>query len=209
MEGRDLVHVRHGALLHDIGKIRVPESILLKPGPLTEEEWKIMREHPSYAFELMSEVPYLRAAVNIPFCHHEKWDGSGYPRGLKGKEIPLAARVFAVVEAWDLLSSDRPFRKAWIPEKIREHLRSHSGIDFDPDIVEKFLELERQGAFAPAALPESIPEEKIEEQAVQEERPVQEEKPIEEETPIEEEKTVEEEEPKPRGQLPKPKTFLP
>ncbi len=209
MEGRDLVHVRHGALLHDIGKIRIPESILHKPGPLTEEEWKIMRQHPGYAFELMSEIPYLRAAVNIPHCHHEKWDGSGYPRGLKGREIPLAARVFAVVEAWDLLCSDRPYRKAWAPEEIREHLRSHSGIDFDPDIVEKFLELEKQGEFTPAALPESIPEEKTEEQAVQEERPVQDEKPIEEEPPIEEEKTVEEEEPKPRGQPPKPKTFLP
>ena len=204
MEGRDLVHVRHGALLHDIGKIRIPESILLKPGPLTEEEWKIMRKHPGYAFELMSEVPYLRTAVNIPYCHHEKWDGSGYPRGLKGKEIPLAARVFAVVEAWDLLCSDRPYRKAWLPDKIREHLRSHSGIDFDPDIVEKFLELEREGEFAPATQPRSIPEEKTEEQAVAEERP------------IEEERTVEEEESKEKGRPPdkprltqKPKTFLP
>ena len=197
MEGRDLVHVRHGALLHDIGKIRIPESILLKPGPLTEEEWKIMRKHPGYAFELMSEVPYLRSAVNIPYCHHEKWDGSGYPRGLKGKEIPLAARVFAVVEAWDLLCSDRPYRKAWLPDKIREHLRSHSGIDFDPDIVEKFLELEREGEFAPATQPRSVPEEKTEEQAVEEEKP------------IEEERTVEEEKPKKMGLPPQPKTFLP
>ena len=167
MEGRDLVHERRGALLHDIGKIRIPESILLKPGPLTDEEWEIMRKHPGYSFQLLSDIPYLRSAVSIPYCHHEKWDGSGYPRGLKGKEIPLSARVFAIVEAWDVLCCDRPYRKAWPAEKAREHLRSHSGIDFDPEIVEKFLELEKEGEFAPATPSESIPVEETEKPSIE------------------------------------------
>ncbi|MEE8463079.1 MAG: PAS domain S-box protein [Acidobacteriota bacterium] len=147
MEGPDLINHRRGALMHDIGKIGVPESILLKPGPLSDKEWDTMHMHPRYAHRLLSDIPYLRSAVNIPFCHHEKWDGSGYPRGLKGKEIPLAARVFSVVGAWDVLGRDRPYREAWPNMKIREHLKSQSGIDFDPEIVEKFLELEREGAF--------------------------------------------------------------
>jgi len=147
IEGPDLSNDRRGALVHDIGKIGVPESILLKPGPLSDEEWEVMHQHPRYAYSLLSEIPYLRAAVDIPYCHHEKWDGSGYPRGLKGKEIPLAARVFSVVESWDVLGCDRPYREAWPNMKIREHLKSQSGIDFDPEIVEKFLELEREGAF--------------------------------------------------------------
>jgi hypothetical protein len=147
MEGPDLINHRRGALMHDIGKIGVPESILLKPGPLSDKEWDTMHMHPRYAHRLLSDIPYLRSAVNIPFCHHEKWDGSGYPRGLKGKEIPLAARVFAVVGAWDVLGRDRPYREAWPNMKIREHLKSQSGIDFDPEIVEKFLDLEREGAF--------------------------------------------------------------
>jgi hypothetical protein len=156
MEGPDLINDRRGALLHDIGKIGVPESILLKPGPLSDEEWEVMRKHPRYAHLLLSEIPYLRAAVNIPYCHHEKWDGSGYPRGLKGKEIPLAARVFSVVEVWDVLGSDRPYREAWPNMKIREHLKSQSGIDFDPEIVEKFLDLEREGGFTREPASESI-----------------------------------------------------
>ena len=147
MEGPDLINHRRGALMHDIGKIGVPESILLKPGPLSDKEWDTMHMHPRYAHRLLSDIPYLRSAVNIPFCHHEKWDGSGYPRGLKGKEIPLAARVFSVVGAWDVLGRDRPYREAWPNMKIREHLKSQSGIDFDPEIVEKFLDLEREGAF--------------------------------------------------------------
>ena len=147
MEGPDLINDRRGALMHDIGKIGVPESILLKPGPLSDKEWDTMHMHPRYAHRLLSDIPYLRSAVNIPYCHHEKWDGSGYPRGLKGKEIPLAARVFSVVGAWDVLGRDRPYREVWPNMKIREHLKSQSGIDFDPEIVEKFLELEREGAF--------------------------------------------------------------
>jgi len=168
--GPDLINDRRGALLHDIGKIGVPESILLKPGPLSDEEWQVMHKHPRYAYLLLSEIPYLRAAVNIPYCHHEKWDGSGYPRGLKGKEIPLAARVFSVVEAWDVLGCDRPYREAWPNMKIREHLKSQSGIDFDPEIVEKFLELEREGAFTrePPSNDIIIPEEATEESPVDE-----------------------------------------
>ena len=175
-EGPDLINDRRGALLHDIGKIGVPESILLKPGPLSDEEWKVMHTHPRYAYLLMSEIPYLRAAVHIPYCHHEKWNGSGYPRGLKGKEIPLAARVFSVVGAWDVLGCDRPYREAWPNMKIREHLKSQSGIDFDPEIVKKFLELEREGAFTrepPAKefiTPETATEEKPVEEGVEEKR---------------------------------------
>ena len=112
MKEEELYYVRLGALLHDIGKIGVPDSILLKPGNLTEEEWKIMKKHPEYAFQMLSPISYLSKAIDIPYCHHEKWDGTGYPRGLKGKQIPLSARIFAVVDVWDALSSDRPYRKA-------------------------------------------------------------------------------------------------
>lgn len=127
IRGDDLVHVRRGALLHDIGKIGIPDSILLKPGKLTEEEWEIMRKHPVYAFEMLSPISYLSRAIDIPYCHHEKWDGTGYPRGLKGKQIPLSARVFAVVDVWDALTSDRPYRKAWPEEKVLNTLKSKQG----------------------------------------------------------------------------------
>ncbi len=135
----DLVHVRRGALLHDIGKMGIPDEILLKPGALTAEEWEIMRRHPVYAFELLSPIPYLRKALEIPYCHHEKWDGSGYPRGLKGDQIPLVARIFAVVDVWDALRSDRPYRPAWPREKAYEHIRAQTGKHFDPEIVQAFL----------------------------------------------------------------------
>ncbi len=156
MEGPDLINDRRGALLHDIGKIGVPESILLKPGPLSEDEWEVVQKHPRYAYLLLSEIPYLRAAANIPYCHHEKWNGSGYPRGLKGKEIPLAARVFSVLEVWDVMGCDRPYREALPNMQIREYLKSHSGIDFDPEIVERFLEMEREGAFTRDPPSESV-----------------------------------------------------
>ena len=104
----ELVQIRRGALLHDIGKMAIPDSILLKPGPLTDDEWEIMRRHPVYAYELLSPIAFLHPALDIPYCHHEKWDGTGYPRGLKGEQIPLAARIFAVVDVWDALRSDRP-----------------------------------------------------------------------------------------------------
>ncbi len=136
---QELVHVRRGTLLHDIGKMGIPDAILLKPGPLTEEEWEIMRKHPVYAFELLSPIPFLRPALDIPYCHHERWDGSGYPRGLKGEEIPLAARIFAVVDVWDALRSPRPYREAWPEDKVRQYLRRQAGKQLDPRVVEKFL----------------------------------------------------------------------
>ena len=132
-------HIRWGALLHDIGKMGVPDGILLKPGPLTDEEWVVMRMHPNYAFEMLAPISYLSQAVDIPYCHHEKWDGTGYPRGLKGDQIPLSARIFSVVDIWDALSSDRPYRKAWPHEKVMEHIRSLSGTHLDPKVVDLCL----------------------------------------------------------------------
>ncbi|MEW6001653.1 MAG: HD domain-containing phosphohydrolase, partial [Nitrospirota bacterium] len=142
MSGAELVHVRRGALLHDIGKMSIPDGILIKPGPLTEEEWEIMRKHPVFAYEMLSPVAFLLPALDIPYCHHEKWDGSGYPRGLKGEQIPLAARIFAVVDVWDALRSDRPYRSAWPEEKVREYISEQSGKHFDPKVLELFLEME-------------------------------------------------------------------
>jgi PAS domain S-box-containing protein len=136
---QDLIHVRRGALLHDIGKMGIPDAILLKPGPLTEEEWQVMRMHPVFAYDLLSGIPFLRFALDIPYCHHEKWDGTGYPRGLSGNQIPLAARIFSVVDVWDALGSDRPYRKKWAEDKIVEYIRKEAGTRFDPEIVELFL----------------------------------------------------------------------
>ena len=141
MSDNELIHVRRSALLHDIGKIGVPDHILHKPGPLTEEEWVIMRKHPQFAHDMLAPIEYLRSALDIPYCHHERWDGTGYPRGLKGEQIPLIARIFAVVDVWDALSSDRPYRKAWPYEKIVEHMRQQSGTHFDPKAVELFLQM--------------------------------------------------------------------
>jgi putative nucleotidyltransferase with HDIG domain len=135
----ELVHLRRGALLHDIGKMGVPDNILRKPGPLTDEEWVIMHRHPQLAYDMLAPILYLRPAVDIPWCHHEKWDGTGYPRGLKGQEIPLAARIFAVVDVWDALCSDRPYRKAWPVDKVRSYIQEQAGKYFDPRIVESFL----------------------------------------------------------------------
>ncbi len=137
----DLVHVRRGALLHDIGKMGIPDSILLKPGPLTPEEWAIMRRHPEYAYELLSPVQFLRPALDVPYAHHEKWDGTGYPRGLKGAEIPLAARIFAVVDVWDALTSDRTYRPAWSPERARAYIAEQAGRHFDPAVAQASLVL--------------------------------------------------------------------
>ncbi len=131
----DLVQVRWGALLHDIGKMGVPDGILLKPGPLTDEEWVAMKKHPSFAYEMLSPIRYLRLALDIPYCHHEKWDGSGYPHGSKGTQIPLVARIFAVVDVWDALTSDRSYRAAWPEEKVFDHIRSLAGTHFDPKVV--------------------------------------------------------------------------
>jgi putative nucleotidyltransferase with HDIG domain len=139
----DLMHIRRGALLHDIGKMGIPDSILLKPGPLTDEERDVMQRHPVYAYELLSPIAFLKPALDIPYCHHEKWDGTGYPRGLKGEQIPLAARIFTVVDVWDALCSDRPYRQGWPEERVLEHIASLSGSQFDPSVVEAFLAMDR------------------------------------------------------------------
>jgi HD-GYP domain-containing protein (c-di-GMP phosphodiesterase class II) len=137
----DLEHMQRGALLHDIGKIGVSDNILLKPGELTPEEWQVIRKHPVYAYEFLSPVAYLRPALDIPYCHHEKWDGSGYPRGLHGEQIPLAARIFAVVDVWDALRSDRPYRQAWSVSEAIAYLQSQAGAHFDPRVVQHFLNM--------------------------------------------------------------------
>src|SRR2546422_92856 len=137
----DLVHIRRGALLHDIGKMGIPDQILLKPGPLTDEEWVVMKKHPEYANHLLGPIEYLRQAKHIPYSHHEKWDGTGYPRGLRGEEIPLSARIFAVVDVYDALTSDRPYRKAWPKDKALAYIREQAGKHFDPDVVETFLRM--------------------------------------------------------------------
>ena len=140
-----LAHIRHGALLHDIGKMGVSDNILLKPERLTDEEWEQMRQHPVFAYEMLSSIRYLQPALDIPYCHHEKWDGTGYPRGLKGEQIPLAARIFSVVDVWDALTSDRPYRKAWSKDAALEYIREQSGSYFDPRVVETFLALIETG----------------------------------------------------------------
>ncbi|HEY3247077.1 MAG TPA: HD domain-containing phosphohydrolase [bacterium] len=140
--GVDLTNIRRGALLHDIGKLAVPDSILFKPGPLTDEEWTVMRRHPVAAYEMLSSITYLRQALDIPYAHHEKWDGTGYPRGLRGEQIPESARIFAIADVWDALRSDRPYRHAWSEEEARKYLREQSGRHFDPAVVEAFFGLQ-------------------------------------------------------------------
>lgn len=148
----ELVHVRRGALLHDIGKMGVPDCVLLKPGPLDEDEWKQMRRHPSLAREMLWPISFLRPALDIPYCHHEKWDGSGYPRGLCEEQIPLTARLFAIVDVWDALRSDRPYRAAWPVERVLDHIRTLSGTHFDPQVVKAFLALMTADEHQPAML---------------------------------------------------------
>ncbi|HND48778.1 MAG TPA: GAF domain-containing protein, partial [Anaerolineales bacterium] len=139
MSEEEKADLRRGALLHDIGKMGVPDAILHKPGDLTESEWQIMRQHPSFAYQMLSPITYLKRAIEISYCHHERWDGSGYPHGLKGEEIPLAARVFAIVDVFDALTSNRPYRKAWTHEKAYQYIQSQAGKHFDPEIVKVFL----------------------------------------------------------------------
>lgn len=147
----ELVHIRRGALLHDIGKMGIPDAILLKPGPLTPEERDIMRRHPDFAYEMLSPIEFLHPALDIPHCHHERWDGTGYPRQLMGEQIPLAARMFAIVDVWDALSSNRPYRAALAPEVVRQHLLSGAGSHFDPRLLEAFLKiLDEAEAHTPA-----------------------------------------------------------
>jgi HD-GYP domain-containing protein (c-di-GMP phosphodiesterase class II) len=140
----ELVHIRRGAILHDIGKIGIPDSILHKPGPLTEEEWVIMRKHPQLAYNMLSPIEYLHPALAIPYNHHERWDGTGYPRGLKGEKIPLAARIFAVADVYVVLTSDRPYRPAWSEQNVLKYIRDQSGRHFDPKIVKAFFDLIRK-----------------------------------------------------------------
>lgn len=137
----ELVYIRRGALLHDIGKVAVPDSILNKPGPLTENEWMEMKKHPVAAYEVLSPIQFLSRSLDIPYCHHERWNGTGYPRGLKGEEIPMAARIFSVIDVYDALMSDRPYRPAWPEERVIAYLREQSGIQFDPAVVVAFLSL--------------------------------------------------------------------
>ncbi len=148
-----LEHIRRGALLHDIGKMGVPDAILRKPGPLNEEETAIMRKHVDYARDILWHIPYLRPALDIPYCHHERWDGSGYPRGLRGEEIPLAARIFAVVDVWDALLSERPYRPAWPVRQALDYIRAGAGSAFDPTVVAVFFDLWERGEIAAPAVP--------------------------------------------------------
>ena len=134
----ELMFIRRGALLHDIGKLGVPDSILHKTSSLNNEEWNIMRQHPQLAYDMLYPIEYLRPALDIPYCHHEKWDGTGYPRQLKGEAIPLAARIFAVIDVWDALTSNRPYRPAWEQQKATDHINEQSGKHFDPKVVEGF-----------------------------------------------------------------------
>jgi len=137
----ELVNIRRGALLHDIGKIGVPDAILHKPDKLTDDEWVIMRQHPQFAYDMIQPIEYLRPALDIPYCHHEKWDGSGYPRRLKGEEIPLSARLFAIIDVWDAVTSDRPYRLAWDKEKALGYIKEQTNKHFDPRVVELFFKM--------------------------------------------------------------------
>lgn len=137
----ELVQVRWGSLLHDIGKMGVPDAILLKPGALTEDEWTVMKKHPFFAYEMLAPIRYLRQALDIPYCHHEKWDGTGYPRGLSGDQIPLSARIFAIVDVWDALTSDRPYRPAWTDNDALNYILMSSGTHFDPQVVDSFMQV--------------------------------------------------------------------
>lgn len=150
VRGEELVHIQRGALLHDIGKVGIPDGILLKPGPLTDEEWEIMRMHPVYAYDLLLPISFLGPALDIPYYHHEKWDGTGYPQGLRGEQIPLAARIFALADVWDALRSNRPYRSARPREMVYAYIKEQAGKHFDPGVVEAFLRME--GVDAPGPL---------------------------------------------------------
>jgi putative nucleotidyltransferase with HDIG domain len=141
LSGEQLVQVRRGALLHDIGKLGVPDSILHKPGSLDPDERREIQKHPNYAYEMLYPIAYLKPALEIPYCHHEKWDGTGYPRGLKGEQIPIEARIFSVVDVWDALTNERPYREAWSQEKTLQYIRDETERFFDPNVVEVFLKV--------------------------------------------------------------------
>ena len=141
IKGADLVNIQRGALLHDIGKIGVPDTILKNSGPLSQKERRIMETHTQLGHDMLWDIDYLRPAIDIPYYHHENWDGSGYPHGLKGKEIPLAARLFAIVDVWDALRSDRVYRKAYPDDKVLKILKSDRGIKYDPELLDIFIKL--------------------------------------------------------------------
>ncbi len=141
LKTEQLVEVYRGALLHDIGKMGIPEAILFKPGKLDDQERAVMCKHPEYAQQMLAPIDFLRRALDIPYCHHEKWDGTGYPRGLKGEEIPLAARIFSVIDVWEALTSQRRYHEPWPPEKARQYICDRAGKDFDPQVVNAFLNL--------------------------------------------------------------------
>lgn len=153
IEGDGLVQIQRGALLHDIGKMGVSDTILLKPGKLTDEEWIIMRQHPQFAYDMLWPIEYLRPALEIPYSHHEHWDGNGYPNKLKGEEIPVAARIFAIVDVWDAMRSERPYKKAMPEEEVLAYLQSQSGSHFDPRVVETFLK-NKKSLLPEALIPE-------------------------------------------------------
>jgi HD-GYP domain-containing protein (c-di-GMP phosphodiesterase class II) len=135
----EIHYIKYGALLHDIGHMGIPENILLKPGKLSRDELFIMQKHPDYAYDLMYPIEYFRPCLSIPYSHHEKWDGTGYPQGLKDEQIPLSARLFAIADVWDTLSSTRVYREAWPLDKVLNHIKQQSGTHFDPRVVELFL----------------------------------------------------------------------
>lgn len=141
IDNEQLVHFKHGALLHDIGHLGIPDAILFKPGPLTNEEWKVMQQHPFLGYSLLAPIAFLQPALDIVYCHHERWDGSGYPRGLKGVEIPLSARTFAVVDVWDALVADHPYRRGWSADNVILYIKDQAGKMFDPQVVTAFLTL--------------------------------------------------------------------
>ncbi len=141
----ELVHIRRGALLHDIGKMAIPDEILRKGSDLTEAERAVVLQHPSISYELLAPIPYLQKALEIPYCHHERWDGQGYPRGLKGEQIPLSARIFIVADVWDSLRSDHLYRKAWSIDKTLDYMRAQAGLIFDPAVLQVFLDMQAQG----------------------------------------------------------------
>jgi putative nucleotidyltransferase with HDIG domain len=139
MGNDDLVHLRHGALLHDIGKMGIPDAMLVKPGPLSDAEWGLMKQHPEFGFEILGPIPFLQPAAQVAFCHHEKWDGSGYPRGLKGGNIPMLARIVSVCNVFDALTSDQSYRYAWERKDALNYIEAASGKQFDPEIVGAFM----------------------------------------------------------------------
>jgi putative nucleotidyltransferase with HDIG domain len=145
VQGEALLNVRRGALLHDIGKMGTSDAILNKKGPLDEEEWKIIQKHPQEGYDLLRQINFLEPALEIPLCHHEKWDGTGYPRGLKGEEIPISARIFTVVDVFDAMNNDRPYRKAMPTGEVIQFIKDQSGIRFDPAVVEAFIGLPEMG----------------------------------------------------------------